>query len=51
MLGDPNVLDPTGATSISSIHPSPDGKHIAIVWQHSGSDWMTISIVDSTTGA
>ena len=50
ILLDPNGWSEDGATALSTYHPSPDGSLVAYQVQEGGSDWMTIRIVDASSG-
>ncbi len=47
---DPNVLDPSGGTTIDFYVPSPDGKLVAVSLSKGGTENGTIHVVDTATG-
>ncbi|MEP7350726.1 MAG: prolyl oligopeptidase family serine peptidase [Sphingorhabdus sp.] len=51
VLVDPNIWAKDGATALDSWVPSKDGKLLAYSIQDSGSDWRTIRVLDTKTGA
>ena len=51
VLIDPNTWAKDGATALDSWVPSKDGKLLAYSIQDGGSDWRTIKVLDTKTGA
>ncbi|TDE95848.1 S9 family peptidase [Occultella glacieicola] len=51
VLLDPNALDATGTTAVTSWSVSPDGQLLAYAAAEAGSDWRTIRVLDVATGA
>ena len=51
VLIDPNSWAKDGATALDSWVPSKDGKLLAYSIQDGGSDWRTIKVLDTKTGA
>ncbi len=51
VLIDPNTWAKDGATALDSWVPSKDGKLLAYSVQDGGSDWRTIRVIDTRTGA
>ena len=51
VLIDPNMWAKDGATALDSWVPSKDGKLLAYSIQDGGSDWRTIKVLDTKTGA
>ena len=47
---DPNVLDPTGSTTIDFYQPSLDGKLVAVSLSKGGSEDGTVSVFEVATG-
>ena len=47
---DPNVLDPTGGTSIDWYVPSPDGSRVAVSLSEGGSERGNAHVFESATG-
>jgi prolyl oligopeptidase len=50
VLVDPNVLDPSGKTTIDIFVPSPDGKRVAVSLSRGGSESGDVHIYDVGTG-
>lgn len=50
VLIDPNVLSPDGSMALSGYYPSADGKLLAYTLSPGGSDWMTVYVLDVSTG-
>lgn len=50
VLLDPNVLDPTGATSIDWHESSPDGHVIAVSLSHGGTETGDVHFFETATG-
>lgn len=48
---DPNVLDPTGGTTIDWFVPSPDGARVAVSLSRHGSEDGTLHVFEAATGA
>ncbi len=51
ILIDPNGWAKDGATALDSWVPSKDGRLLAYAIQDGGSDWRTIRVIDTKTGA
>ncbi len=51
VLIDPNSWAKDGATALDSWVPSKNGTLLAYAIQDGGSDWRTIRVIDTTTGA
>jgi prolyl oligopeptidase len=51
VLIDPNTWAKDGATALDSWVPSKNGKRLAYSIQDGGSDWRTIKVLDTKTGA
>jgi prolyl oligopeptidase len=51
VLIDPNAWAKDGATALDSWVPSKNGKLLAYAIQDGGSDWRTIRVLDTKTGA
>jgi prolyl oligopeptidase len=51
VLIDPNAWAKDGATALDSWVPSKDGRLLAYAVQDGGSDWRTIKVLDTKTGA
>jgi prolyl oligopeptidase len=49
-LLDPNGWSKDGATALADYTPSPDGSLVTYLVQDGGTDWMTIRVVDVSTG-
>lgn len=47
---DPNRLWPDGATALSNVVPSPDGRYLAYGQSEGGSDWSTYLVRNLKTG-
>ena len=47
---DPNRLDPSGATTIDFIEPSPDGRLVAVSLSQGGTESGTVRVIDAATG-
>jgi len=47
---DPNILDPSGTTTIDWWEPSPDGKLVAISLSEHGSEMGTLHFYETATG-
>jgi len=47
---DPNVLDPSGATTIDFYVPSPDGSMVAVSLSIGGTEVGTVHVVETATG-
>src|SRR5579871_6170869 len=47
---DPNVLDPTGATTIDFYEPSLDGKLVAVSLSKGGTEDGSVSVFETATG-
>ena len=50
ILVDPNVLDPSGGTSIGWFVPSPDGKKIAVALAKGGAEKGDVHVIDVASG-
>ena len=50
VIVDPNVLDPTGSTTIDFYQPSLDGKFVAISLSKGGSEDGTVSVFEVASG-
>lgn len=50
VLLDPNVLDPTGATSIDWHEASPDGRVVAVSLSHGGTETGDVHFFETATG-
>lgn len=50
VLLDPNVISPDGSTALSNYFPSPDGRLLAYTLAPGGGDWMTVHVLDVSTG-
>jgi prolyl oligopeptidase len=46
---DPNLVDPSGTTSIGLMQSSNDNRYLTVSTQKAGSDWQEISIWDLST--
>ncbi len=46
ILVDPNVIDPTGGTSIGWFVPTPDGKHVAVSLSKGGAERGDVHVFD-----
>lgn len=46
VLVDPNVIDPTGATTIDWYEPSPDGRLVAVSMSQNGTENGSLHLVD-----
>ncbi len=51
VLLDPNVLDPTGGTSMDFFEPSLDGSKVAVSLSKGGSESGAVHVYDARTGA
>ena len=51
VLVDPNVLDPSGTTTIDWFVPSPDGRRLAVSLSAGGSEAGDVHLFDAATGA
>src|SRR3954469_6810538 len=49
-VGDPNLLDASGATTIDWYHPSPDGTRVAVSLSEHGTEDGTVHVYDVATG-
>ena len=47
---DPNVIDPTGSTTIDFYEPSLDGKLVAVSLSKGGSEDGSVSVFEVATG-
>ncbi len=47
---DPNVLDPSGATTIDFYEPSPDGRLVAVSLSSGGTEVGAVHVVEVATG-
>lgn len=47
---DPNVIDPSGKTTIDWFEPSPDGRRIALALSKNGSEIGALHVFDTATG-
>ncbi len=50
ILVDPNVIDPTGGTSMDWYEPSADGKRLAVSLSKGGTESGDVHVYDTTTG-
>ena len=50
VIVDPNVLDPSGATTIDWFVPSPDGRLVAVSLSSHGTEDGTLHVFDASTG-
>jgi prolyl oligopeptidase len=50
VLVDPNVIDPTGSTSIDFYEPSHDGRYVAVSLSQHGTEDGTVHVYDVETG-
>ena len=50
VLVDPNVIDPSGKTTIDFYRPSADGKRVAVSLSQGGSESGTVHVYDVATG-
>lgn len=50
VLIDPNVISPDGSVALSWYWPSPHGKLLAYGLSPGGSDWITLHVLDVSTG-
>ena len=50
LMLDPNRLWPDGATALSNVVPSPDGRYLAYGQSEGGSDWSTYLVRNLKTG-
>jgi prolyl oligopeptidase len=51
VLIDPNTWSDDGTVALAEWAASPDGAFVAFAMQDSGSDWRTIRVMDTATGA
>lgn len=49
-LVDPNVIDPSGGTSMTWYRPSADGKLVAVCLSHGGAEVGDVTVYDVATG-
>jgi prolyl oligopeptidase len=47
---DPNAMWEDGATALSQIAPSPDGRLLAYTYAEGGADWQTVRVRDLASG-
>ena len=50
VLLDPNVLSPSGATSLANTAPSPDARYVAYALSEGGADWQDVHVREVATG-
>lgn len=50
LLLDPNALSADGTSAVTGFQLSPDGRYLAYVLTHGGSDWQEIHLRDLQTG-
>jgi prolyl oligopeptidase len=50
VLVDPNLMDPSGATTIDFYAPSRDGSKVAVSMSQGGTEWGTVHVWEVATG-